>query len=146
MGVVVTFDYAGWVARYPEFAAVTQPLAQSYFDEATIYQANDGSGPVKTAAIQSTLLNMLTAHIAALYAAAAPGVSPLVGRISSATEGSVSVNVEMETTINSAWFMQTKYGASYWQATAGYRTMRYRVGCGSFFNQWPARAIYTQVP
>lgn len=129
MGVVVTFNYAVWVARYPEFATVSQPLAQSYFDEASIYHANDGTGPVKTAAQQSTYLNMLTAHIAALNATVA-GVapSPLVGRITNASEGSVSVASDYPVTINNAWFAQTKYGAAYWQATAGYRTMRYRAG------------------
>lgn len=147
MGVAVIFDYAVWSARYPEFATVSQPLAQSYFDEATVYHANDGSGPVKTAAQQSTYLNMLTAHIAALNATVA-GVAPtpLVGRISNASEGSVSVGVDFPVTINNAWFEQTKYGSAYWQATSGYRNMRYRPGfCGNQGLFGP-RVIFNRVP
>jgi hypothetical protein len=129
MGVVVTFDYASWVARYPEFAAVSQPTAQEYFNEATMYCRNDGGGPVPTAAIQSTLLNMLTAHLAFLYSGAnGEAPSQLVGRISDAAEGSVHVAVEMPTNMSAAaaFFTQTKYGLAFWQATVGYRTARYR--------------------
>lgn len=129
MGVVVNFNYASWVARYPEFAGVTQPVAQGYFDEATMYCRNDGGGQVPTAAMQSTLLGMLTAHIAKIYATI-DGVAPsgLVGRISDAAEGSVHVTVEMPQSMpgSAAWFTQTVYGISFWQATVGYRTARYR--------------------
>lgn len=63
----------------------------------------------------------------------APGVpitSPpagIVGRIASATEGSVSVAAEYDAPPNAsqAWLIQTKYGAEYWSATAKYRTARY---------------------
>ena len=129
MGVTVAFNYAQWIARYSEFTAVTEPVAQDYFNEATAYHRNDGGGPVPTAALQSTLLNMLTAHIAQLYLTANnQAQSQLVGRISNATEGSVSVQVEMPANMPavSAWFQQTKYGLSYWQATNGFRTARYR--------------------
>jgi len=136
MGVIVAFDYTTWVTRYPEFAAsgaqpVTEPLAILYFNEATLYQANNGAGPVGDSATQSLLLNMLTAHIAALNTANASG-SPapnLVGRITSGTEGSVSVGVESNYPPGTPqWFQQTKYGAAWWAATAQFRTMRYRPG------------------
>lgn len=128
---VVTFDYAVWVARYPEFSSVSQPLAQSYFNEATIYLDNTACSIVQDTARRAVLLNMLTAHIAALNRKGTDGqlASPLVGRIDSATEGSVSVHADMPGgTANAAWFQQTPYGAAYWQATAQYRTMRYVPG------------------
>lgn len=129
MGAVVTFSYPAWVARYPEFAQVTEPTAEQYFAEATVYHANDGSGPVTDAIVQSVLLNMMTAHIAARYAII-NGETPsrLVGRISNATEGSVSVAVEGFAGVpgSQQWLMQSKYGADYWAATAPYRTMHYR--------------------
>lgn len=137
MGVVVSFDYNAWLARYPEFSAVTQPTAQAYFNEATIYQRNDGGGPVSNATIQLTLLNMLTAHIAARYSQsqgeAQPGqpkdANSPVGRVSDITVGSVSVRTENDYPPGSAqWFQQTKYGSDWWQATAIYRTMRYVPG------------------
>lgn len=129
MGVVVAFDYPTWVALFPEFAAVTAPVAQSYFTFATGVHANDGGGPIPDAATQSLLLNLLTAHFAARYAPPATGgsASPLVGRIASATEGSVTVSAEMPNQPRSAaWFQQSKYGADYWAMTAQYRTARYK--------------------
>jgi len=137
MGVIVNFDYTTWVTRYPEFASpggaqpVAESLAQQYFNEATIYQANNGAGPVSNATTQLTLLNMLTAHIAALNAASAGGVpaSPIVGRVNTASEGSVSVGAENNYPPGTVqWYQQTKYGSAWWAATAQYRTMRYRPG------------------
>lgn len=128
---VVVFSYATWIARYPEFSTVTAPVAQLYFDEATLYLSNTECSVVVDTARRAVLLNMLTAHIAALNAKNAAGqlAASLVGRIDSATEGSVSVHADMPgVTGNSAWFQQTPYGAAYWQATAQYRTMRYVPG------------------
>jgi hypothetical protein len=136
MGVIVNFDYNSWIARYPEFGPngaqpVSSTLAGLYFNEATLYSANNGSGPVRDATTQSMLLNMMTAHIAALNAPLANGqpASSLVGRISNATEGSVTLGIENQYPPGSPqWFQQTKYGAAWWAATAQYRTMRYTVG------------------
>jgi len=135
MGVIVSFDYNLWATRYPEFATACGPsgapfispaLAQLYFDEATMYQANNGAGPVCDSATQLRLLNMLTAHIAALNMS---GSSPLVGRISNASEGSVSVGSDNQYPPGTPqWYQQTKYGAAWWAATAQYRTMRYTPG------------------
>lgn len=137
MGVQVAFDYAAWVARYPEFTAVTEPTADMYFAEASIYHDNSGCGPPADPTIQLALLNMMTAHVATLYAALS-GIpaSPLVGRISNATEGSVSVAVEgFQGVLGSQqWLIQTKYGASYWFATTPYRTMRYVPGPRRIFD------------
>jgi len=74
------------------------------------------------------LLYLLTAHVAALsYGENGQGPRPLVGRISSATEGSVSVSAEYNVAPGSAqWYAQTGYGAQYWEATAKYRVGRYR--------------------
>lgn len=136
-GAIATFVYANWIAAYPEFTAVSEPAAQGYFDIATIYLRNDGTGPLPESrvSLQTTLLYMLTSHIAWLYSPQLNGVpdstgpSPapaLVGRISQASEGSVSVTADWpNATAQSAWFLQTKYGAAFWQATAAWRTMRY---------------------
>ena len=123
-GPAVTFNYETWLLRYPEFIGVPQPLAQEYFNEAGLYFANCGwQGALASA---PTLLNMLTAHIAKLNAPLG-GVasSDIVGRVNSASEGSVSVQADMgEATAGSpsqAWYMTTKYGAAYWYATAPFR-------------------------
>ena len=66
-----------------------------------------------------------TAHIAQLFAPMANGqpASTLVGRINSATQGSVSVQAAYSNNVTEqmAWFVQTQYGAMYWVATAPYR-------------------------
>jgi hypothetical protein len=48
----------------------------------------------------------------------------IVGRISQASEGDVSVSSEWSAppNANAAYFLQTKYGADYWTMTARYRT------------------------
>jgi hypothetical protein len=132
MGAVATFDYGLWVATYPEFNRVTKEAATSYFTIATAFHANNGSGPIADASLQLMMLNMVTAHIAAIYStpSGAPAASnTLVGRLNNVSEGSVSASSEFATTpVNGtmAWYLQTKYGAMYWAATAPYRTMRYR--------------------
>lgn len=136
MGVVAAFDYAKWVARYPEFASVDQALVGELFNEATIYHANDGSGPVNNVEIQRQLLGMIVAHLVKT-GVTVNGQAPsgLVGRISAATEGSVSVSVDNPYPPGSAqWFQQTPYGSNYLAATRGYRLGgRYRANPGRFF-------------
>lgn len=125
----IQFEYSGWVARYPEFAGVSQPSAQMYFDEATLYCQNR-LNPVPNLTALRTLLNMLTAHIAALNSpTTSSGANPLTppGRLSSVTEGSVSASFENQYPPGSAqWYQQTKYGAAYWQAVLPYRLFRYK--------------------
>ena len=128
MGAIATFNFQTWVTRYPEFKYVDANIAEAYWDEATLYHTNDGSGPVRHETQQALLLNMLTAHIAQLYKVRdGQPVSDLVGRIDSASEGSVSVSAEYDLPPGtSQWYKQTKYGISYWNATIAFRTMQYR--------------------
>lgn len=135
MGVVVAFDYAAWIARYPELAAVSEATAKEYFAEACVYHNNTPTGPVCVAASQSVFLNMVTAFIAARYSNGAGSPNPgspqdpntPVGRIASAGEGSVSASFENNYAPGSAqFFQQNKYGSDYWNATKAYRMMRYR--------------------
>jgi hypothetical protein len=138
MGVFVAFDYAAWIGLFPQFSYIPQPVAQGFFDAAGLYWRNDGSGPVRTAAHQSLIMNWLTAHLAALMYPTPAGPSGTVGHIKSASEGSVSVSVDWPTTGANAWFLQTQYGATWWQMTAGYRTFRYRapVKTGGAIGPW----------
>lgn len=130
MGVSVTFSFSQFAQRYPEFASVQSTVAQLWFNEAQLYQRNDGGGPVNDATVQSTLLNMLTAHIGALSGALNPTGQPdprVVGRVSQAGQGSVSASVEYNTTAQpgtQAWAIQTIYGSAWWQAILPYRTAR----------------------
>lgn len=130
---VVVFDPAAFVARYPVFAtfnAAFPGALQGYFDTATLFLNNTACSVVGDINRRAILLNMLVAHLLQLDGVLTPGGSGSsggqVGRVSGATEGSVSAQFAMEgVTANSAYFMQTQYGAQYWYATAPYRTMHY---------------------
>lgn len=130
----VTFNYAAWVGAFPVFSAVSSEQGQMYFDIATLYYNNCGwTGSLK---IAPTLLNLLTSHIAWLLSPrdasgnpAAAGAPPpaTVGRISNASEGSVSVTLELNPSgsPSESFFTQTEYGLMFWQATAQFRTAFY---------------------
>lgn len=125
---VAVFDYGKWAARYPELAAtVEQCLAEELFGEAGLYCANTDASVIPAAPgdyqPRLRLLGMLVAHLAYLSSPARQGT---VGRVSQASQGSVSASLEMgPATGSSAWFLQTPYGANFWQASAPYRMGRY---------------------
>ena len=147
---IVVFDFTEFTGIYPEFATAAQAACQNNFNLATLLLSNScgvtqasgccksaSGSPVFNPAVRQSLLYMLTAHITFLNTPCGannnqpPGI---VGRINTATEGSVSVGAEMPgATINAAYFLQTKYGAQFWAMTASVRSMRYippARGCG----------------
>jgi hypothetical protein len=133
-GAVATFDPAAFIAAYPAFATVSPASLGVAFTLATLYWRNDGTGPIPDVPTQTTLLWLLTAHIAQLnYGINGQPPTGLVGRINSAGEGSVNVGTDYVSNINSAWFDQTTFGAEFWTATAAFRTMRYRSRPGRYF-------------
>jgi hypothetical protein len=123
--IPATFVPADFLELYPEFSllnAARPTILAIYFGKAGLYCRNDGAGLVKDAYTLTQFLWMITAHIAAINGGVngqQPGQG--VGRISSVGEGSVHVSLEMKTPGSAAWFMQTKYGAEYWQASLPYR-------------------------
>lgn len=124
---VVTFDPVLFKARYPEFMGKDNALLLSVFGDATLYLDNTDASRVTDVVQRASLLNMLVAHLLAMMPNA--DGSGLAGRITSATEGSVSVSVENQAADGTgAWFIQTRYGAAFWQATARYRTFGYVPG------------------
>jgi Protein of unknown function (DUF4054) len=133
----VVFDYPTWVGFYPEFSYLTALQGGNYFNQACLYVDNTVFSPITDGSptgARATILYAMTSHVARLFAPGPPvnGVSqpasPLVGRISNASEGSVSVATDMPSNPNAAWFNQTPYGAAAWQMMAPYRTFRYRPG------------------
>lgn len=137
MGVgPVVFNYAAWEAMFPEFAGVTEDAATNYFNMATLYVRNDGRGPINDINMLTTLLNLTTAHLAKLFSTQTAGnpttggVEPpggAVGRVSSATEGSVTAQLDVpaDAATQGWWWLQTPYGAAAWQAMKPFRTFRY---------------------
>ena len=135
----VTFSYEMWVSMFPEFAALTPTQGNAYFIRATTtFAGNEYSNPAFGDNRLEGLLYLATSHVAWLScpkddngnpAATGGTASQLVGRISSASEGSVSVSTEWnagsDVSALSAYLTQTKYGAEYWAAISNYRTARY---------------------
>jgi hypothetical protein len=114
------------------------------FTAATLMLQNSCCSVVRDAPTRQMLLWLLTAHITALLNGV-NGQPPqgVVGRVSNAAEGSVSVAVAYSSTVtqSEAYFTQTPWGAQYWQSTLAYRTARYvpppwRNGFAPW-NSWP---------
>jgi hypothetical protein len=114
-------------------------MGQGYFNRACLQFANAPSNPAFEPcgnSLMTGLFYLLTSHIAWLSCPKDPSGNPdanglapanLVGRISSATQGSVSVQTEYQGTgsPNEAYYAQTPYGLEFWNATAQFRSMRY---------------------
>lgn len=147
----VTFDYETWVTMFPTFANLTPQQGQAYFNLATMICANDVCNPANTCGLLTNLLYLLTCHMAFLNcpkdangnpAATGDPASTLVGRISNASEGSVSVQTDYPLDGNSTaiekFLSQTQWGVQYWAMTSQFRTARYaalptRVVLGGLF-------------
>ena len=130
---VVEFVPDDFRALYPQFTdpPTTDAMLQFYFDLATLILNNACTSAVSNAEQRERLLNLLVAHIATLTpiapAAGAGSGSQMVGPISSASEGTVSVSSGFAAQVsqNAAWYAQTQYGFLFWQLTAPYRAFRY---------------------
>ena len=122
----VVFDPTAFKARYPEFAAVPDATLTACFMEAGLYLSNADNSPVQNLTRRATLFNMLTAHVAYLGGLlSADGMPRPVGRVSQASEGSVSAAFEGPPPGSAQWFQQSQYGAAFWQATSNLRGFRY---------------------
>ena len=123
----VAFDLDKFLLRFPEFSSIDGTLLGMFFGEATDILNPTDSSRVADEDKRRRLLYLLTAHITKLNAGSnGQSASGMVGRINSATQGSVTVSTDYVAATNArAWYDQTPYGAQYWAQTAQYRTMRY---------------------
>lgn len=133
----VAFDYAAWAQRFVVLAAqVNASQAAAYFAEATLI-LSPRARTAQDAARRGVLLNLLVAHIAQLDQQVMQG-NGLVGRISDATQGSITVRAQMEGQAPSAaWFNQTPYGAQFWAMSRRMRLARYVPGRPQPAYVWP---------
>lgn len=131
---IVQFDPAQFQIDYPAFAGIDAGVLGRNFTRATLQLNNSCGSMVRDANIRELLLELLVAHITELNNGTNDGagnINPptgVVGRIASATEGSVSLGsaeYKAPDNANQAYYIQTTYGAEYWQSTAKFRTMRY---------------------
>lgn len=142
----VVFSAAEFAGQFPSFSTVPPVALQNNFNIAALQLQNSAASIVQDAPTRQYFLYLLTAHITALLNGV-NGQPPtgLVGRISNATQGSVSVTAEWAASMSNsaAYYNQTPWGATYWQSTVAYRTARYippadalgyNVGA---WNDWP---------
>lgn len=137
---IAVFSYPGWTAMFPELASVTEPVADAFFVGAGFLLDNTDCSPIADVARRLVLLNYATAHLASLAGyplqpgQTVPASSGMVGRVSSATEGSVSISSDYGAVSESeAFWLQSQYGAIFWQMTRGLRTMRYVAPAPRYF-------------
>ncbi|QDH14495.1 DUF4054 domain-containing protein [Formicincola oecophyllae] len=144
---VVAWDWQGWAAAYPALAVSVAPeQAQGAFTLACLCLNNTPGSVVGDVTQRQALLWLLVAHIlqlglnqaAAASGGASPGSGGLVGRVSSASRGSVSISTDGGGIPSGAWwYAQTPWGAAFWQATAWLRQMRCLPGRSHPALTWP---------
>jgi hypothetical protein len=124
---LVQFSATEFLALYPQFTA-QEAFLQNNFNLATAQLSNTASSRVQDANFRLSLLYLLTAHITKLLnGEATEPATGLVGRVSDASEGSVSATAEWDAKSGPSqpYYLQTVYGTMYWQNTAQYRTAKY---------------------
>ncbi len=147
---VVAFDWTYFSTRFPECSAPGLGILGMVFNEAALYCDNSPASPVADASVggqRYLFLHLITAHLSALSFGTTgkngQAASPLVGRINSATEGSVTVQAEFKVPDGTPQFWaQTKYGVMFWTAAAGYRQMFYIAGPRRQFEPYPFAAPF----
>jgi len=128
MSNVVVFDPAAFKVVFDEFATVPDAKLNYYFNLAATTILDNSENACIPLVERTILFDLLVAHQAELKKRIEEGNSGLVGRISSASEGSVSISTDYQIQGNTAqWYNQTPYGAQYWAMTAKYRTFTYVV-------------------
>ncbi len=131
---IVTLDIPKFRAVFPEFSDVTDVQLQFLFDEATDYLNNTEYSPVQEYGKRERLLYLLMTHLAYLRYGYGTGEDKvggtgLVGRIASATEGSVTASIELGAMPGgTAWYQLSPYGLAFWQATKFLRMAKYYPG------------------
>lgn len=129
----VVFDPVAFAAAYPEFTSVAQARSTLMFTIASqSLLDNTNNSPVMDINFRTQLFYMLVAHLLMIFGPATTTTTTPVntppGRIDSATQGTITSHFEYklpEGSAMAAWYVQTKYGAMFWTATAMFRSARY---------------------
>lgn len=128
---IVVFDPAAFKLAFPAYDTFTDEQLDAYFlvSELIIDNTDASIVPYDPAVIpaileRKILLDLLVAHQSEMFTRG----NGAVGRTNSGSEGSVSFSFDMVTSGSNQWFLQTQWGATFWQATAKYRTARLYCG------------------
>lgn len=129
---VVIFDPVAFKEAFPEFVDVPNARLQILFTAATGYIDNTDASIIVDGDRRSAIFSLIVAHLLTLrgngiVGSSNSGPSGVVGRLSSATEGSVSSSFDMGVPMSTgaAWWNQTQYGAMAWMLLAPFRSFRY---------------------
>ena len=120
---------------YPEFSNVTDTQLEMILLQAPLYLDNTVMSCVADESKRTILLYMICAHLCYLRFGdnRKRGGTGMVGRISSASEGSVSVSSDLPGgSYTFSWYSQSPYGLDFWQATKSCRGFRYYPGGGFY--------------
>jgi hypothetical protein len=120
----VELDADKFNALLPEFSSYSAAELAGYFSRAELYIENGAAATIPDPPRES-ILYLTMAHLMTLYK---DGRGGSVGRISSASQGSVSVSFDFPAAAaggNGIWWNQTQYGAEVWAVTAKYRTFKW---------------------
>ncbi len=124
-----TFDPAAFYAQFPELSTVPSQQLAGYYNVVANGMIDNSACSVipdqpPGAGVLSQAMMWATAHLAKLFATVnGQAPSGLVGRISSAAEGSVNVSTDLKIEAQSAQFwITTNYGLMVWQMLGPYRT------------------------
>ena len=148
MSNVFVFDSTEFKTIYTQFSARTDAQLNWFFEEVESDVLDNSETSCISLKTRRKLFFLLVAHKAELQNRIDSGNTGMVGRISSASEGSVSVTTDYSTssTALAQWLNQTPYGAEYYALTARYRTALWvaagtpmpvkRSRFGSTFGDW----------
>lgn len=148
MSNVFVFDSTEFKTIYTQFSARTDAQLNWFFEEVENDVLDNSETSCISLKTRRKLFFLLVAHKAELQNRIDSGNTGMVGRISSASEGSVSVTTDYSTssTALAQWLNQTPYGAEYYALTARYRTALWvaagtpmpvkRSRFGSTFGDW----------
>ncbi|QHJ83906.1 MAG: hypothetical protein [Caudoviricetes sp.] len=128
---IVVFDLTTFRAIYPEFSNVSDTALPYIFEQAELYLDNTEYSLVVDPDKRGFLLYLLMAHLCYMrYGnASGSGGTGIVGRLASASEGTVSVGSDAGSVpFQYMWYTQSPYGMDYWQATKVYRMGTYYPG------------------
>jgi hypothetical protein len=126
----VAWNQAAFETAFPSFAPASSPAYPQLWVEAGFIVNNSGSGLISDVTELTLCLNLLTAHLATLQLGPDGGnsgePSGIVGRVTNAQQGTVSVAASMGNTVkyDDAFFLQTQYGARFLQVIARFRGFR----------------------
>lgn len=141
----INFSYLDFINIYPEFSSTVAETAFDYrvYTVADGVFANNVTNPASAAGTKSftAMFALMCAHISQLsFGSESTPANRLVGRVYSASEGSVSLDIEMPAGNKSSdlrtWLYQTQYGATFWNMTS-----KYRLG---FYGNQPGRRFSTR--